>query len=200
MLVTIELTILSMVAALFIGILGALVRLYGPLPLRVLATAYVEVVRGTPQILQLFTIFFGMMQFGVNLNAFAAAALWLTAYGGAYATELFRAGIQSISMEQREAAAALGLNRYTTFRKVILPQAVANILPSLTNFLVLQVKNSSLAFTIGLMDIMRRAELGVNVTNRATSLYLMAVAAYFILTFPLSRLGTTLERKAASYR
>jgi His/Glu/Gln/Arg/opine family amino acid ABC transporter permease subunit len=200
MLVTIELTLLSTVAALFIGVLGALARLYAPFPLRTLATTYVEVVRGTPQILQLFMIFFGLMQFGVNLNAFTAAALWLTAYGGAYATELFRAGIQSISPDQREAAAALGLRRYVTFRKVILPQAIATILPALVNFLVLQVKNSSLAFTIGAMDIMRRAELGVNATNHATSLYLMAVVAYFILNFPLSRLGAALERKVAQYR
>ncbi|MCL6633330.1 MAG: amino acid ABC transporter permease [Alicyclobacillus herbarius] len=200
MLVTIELTILSTVAALLIGILGALLRLYAPTPMRAIVTAYVEVVRGTPQILQLFVIFFGLMQYGINLDSFTAAAIWLSGYGGAYAIELFRAGIQSIPNEQREAAAALGISRSLSFRRIVLPQAVATILPALVNFLVLQVKNSSLAFTIGAMDIMRRAELGVDATNHATSLYLMAVIAYFILNFPLSRLGVLLERRIAQYR
>ncbi|WP_157935513.1 amino acid ABC transporter permease [Kyrpidia spormannii] len=200
MLVTVALTVLGTVLALIIGLFGALARLYGPWPLRAVVGAYVEVIRGTPQILQLFAVFFGLTQYGIQLDAFTAAAIWLSAYGGAYAVELFRAGLHSIPHEQREASAALGISRWTTLRKVILPQALATILPAMVSFLVLQVKNSSLAFTIGVMDIMRRAELGVNATSQATLLYLMAVTAYFILNFPLSRLGIALERRVAQYR
>lgn len=198
LLVTIEMTVIGTAAALVIGILGAVARLFGNAWLRGIASTYVEIIRGTPQILQLFIIFFGLMQFGINLSPFISVALWLALYGGAYATELFRAGIMSVDSRQREAATAIGLNPSTTLRKIILPQAVAVIIPALISFLVLQLKASSLAFTIGAMDIMSQAK--TSATSHSVPLYLMVAVGYLILNIPLGRLGVLLERRTRLYQ
>jgi His/Glu/Gln/Arg/opine family amino acid ABC transporter permease subunit len=198
--VTLRLTLLGTAVGLVIGVLGAAARLRGRGPANALATVYVELIRGTPQILQIFIIFFGLSQFRINLSPDAAALLWLSLYGGGYATEVLRAGLQSVERGQWEAAAALGLAPSRAMRRVILPQAVAIVLPALTNFLVLQLKAASLLFTIGVAGIMYEAHLGVNTTTHPGVLYSMAALAFIVLNVPLSRLGAHLERRAALYR
>lgn len=198
--VTVEVTASATAVALGIGVVGAAARLAPLRPLKLLATGYVELVRGTPQILQLFIIYFGLTQFRIILHPLQAAFIWLALYGGAYAIEIFRAGIASVAAGQREAATALGLSAGSTFRRVVLPQAVAVVLPALTSFLVLQLKASSLVYTIGVPDIMYRMRLGVNTIAQPLLLYTMAAVAYILLNLPLSRLGAMLERRVALYR
>ena len=183
--------------AVLIGIFGAAGRLFAPKFVKAVIGVYVEIVRGTPQILQLFIIFFGFTQYGINLSPFTSAAVGLVVYGGVYAIETFRAGIISVQKDQREAAQALGLGPYKTLRHVILPQAIGVIIPSLVTFLILQLKSSSLAFTVGAPDIMRNAELGSNATSHAGILYLMAAILYLLLNMILSLLGRKLEKRVA---
>ncbi len=199
-LVTLRATILGTLIALGLGLLGAAARHGGRGPVAWAAQAYVELVRGTPQILQVFIVFFGLSQFRVNLTPGQAALVWLSLYGGAYATEILRAGLQSVERGQHEAAAALGLPSWRALLRVIVPQAVTVVLPALTSFLVLQLKAASLLFTIGVAGIMYQAQLGVNTTTHPGVLYLMAAAAFLILNVPLTRLGVYLERRAAAYR
>jgi His/Glu/Gln/Arg/opine family amino acid ABC transporter permease subunit len=198
--VTVRLTLIGTAIGLGIGVLGAAARLRERGLARAVATAYVEVIRGTPQILQLFIVFFGLSQFRINLSPGAAALVWLALYGGGYGTEVLRAGLQSVEHGQHEAAAALGLSPARAMLRVILPQAVAVVLPALTNFLVLQLKAASLLFTIGVAGIMYEAQLGVNTTTHPGVLFSMAAVAFIIINVPLSRLGIYLERRVAAYR
>lgn len=198
--VTVRLTLIGTAIGLGIGVLGAAARLRERGLARAVATAYVEVIRGTPQILQLFIVFFGLSQFRINLSPGAAALVWLALYGGGYGTEVLRAGLQSVEHGQHEAAAALGLSPARAMLRVILPQAVAVVLPALTNFLVLQLKAASLLFTIGVAGIMYEAQLGVNTTTHPGVLFGMAAVAFIIINVPLSRLGIYLERRVAAYR
>ena len=198
--VTVRLTVVGTAIGLGIGVFGAAARLRDRGVANAVATAYVELIRGTPQILQLFIIFFGLSQFRINLSPGGAALLWLSLYGGGYGTEVLRAGLQSVEHGQHEAAAALGLSPARTMLRVILPQAVAVVLPALTNFLVLQLKAASLLFTIGVAGIMYEAQLGVNTTTHPGVLFGMAALAFIIINVPLSRLGMYLERRVAAYR
>lgn len=198
--VTIELTVIATVLSLVIGVLCALGRLYGGRLIDRAVIGYVELVRGLPQILQLFIIFFGLTQFGIDLSPFEAALIWLVIYGGAYATEIFRAGIGGVPEGQREAAAALGMSSSATLRKIVLPQAVVLMLPPLTSFLVLQLKNTTLVYLVGVTDIMYEARQGADATEQPGTLYLMAAFAYVVMNGALARLGGFLERRAAAYR
>jgi len=194
------LTIVSLVLSIILGTLFALGRLYGPWPIRTAIYWYVEVIRGLPAILQLFIVYFGFTQWGINFSPLTAALIWLVAYGTGYAVEIFRSGIMEIPVGQREAAAALGLSNVTTMLRIIVPQAYAVMLPPLTSFVVLQLKNTTLLYLIGFADIMYEARLGVDATNHAAILYFMAAFAYLILSLIIGRVGIRLERRVAAYR
>lgn len=197
---TVRLTLLGTVVALAIGIVGAPGRMRPRSVFGRIVTVYVEIVRGTPQILQLFLIFFGLTQVRIDLSPDQAAFVWIALYGGGYATEVFRAGLEGVDRGQHEAADALGLRPWRAMLRVVIPQAVAVVLPPLTSFLVLQLKASSLLFTIGAAGIMYEAQLGVNTTSHPGVLYAMAAVAFLVLNLPLTRLGAYLERRVAVYR
>ncbi len=196
----VALTVVSLILSIILGTLFALGRLYGPWPVRTLIYWYVEIIRGLPAILQLFIIYFGFTQWGINFSPLTAALIWLVAYGTGYAVEIFRSGIMEIPTGQREAAAALGLSSRTTMIRVVVPQAYAIMLPPLTSFVVLQLKNTTLLYLIGFADIMYEARLGVDATNHAAILYFMAALAYLILSLIIGRVGVRLERNVAAYR
>ncbi|MDA8344760.1 MAG: amino acid ABC transporter permease [Thermaerobacter sp.] len=198
--VTLELTVVSTVLSFILGIFGALGRIYGPPWLRTAILAYVELIRGLPPILQLFIIFFGLTQFGIDLPPFTAAMIWLVIYGTGYAIEVFRAGIQAVADGQREAATAVGMGFLSTLRKVVMPQAFVLMLPPLTNFVIIQLKNTTLVYFIGVADIMYQAQLGADATEQPGTLYALAAVAYLIMNGTLSRIAAHLERKAAAYR
>lgn len=194
------LTAFAVVASFVFGVLGAAGKLYGPRVLRIVITWYVEIIRGLPAILQLFILFFGLPQVGIQFSTLEAAVIWLVAYGTGYAIEIFRAGIMDVKQGQHEAAAALGLGRLVTLRKVIVPQAFAVMMPPLTSFVVLQLKNTTLLYLIGFSDVMYEAGQGTNSTSSPGVMYLMAAIAYLIMSLGIGRIGRTLEKRAASYR
>jgi His/Glu/Gln/Arg/opine family amino acid ABC transporter permease subunit len=191
--VTLQLTGTSLVLSVVLGLLGAFGRLsrsrwwYG------LTTAYVEVVRGTPLILQLFFVYFSLTQFGIVLSGFTSATIALGVFGGAFLTEIFRGGIQGIDRGQVEAAYSLGMSEREAMRKIILPQALRLVLPPLANHAILTLKNTSIVVTIAVNDLMYEAYNGASVTYRSMEFYTLAGVIYLAFCYPMSRLLAAFE-------
>jgi len=193
-LVTIELTLLSLAGSLALGLIGALAKgSRGRLP-SALATIYVEVIRGTPALLQIFVIYFGLASYGVRLDPLSAAAITLSVLGGAYVTEIIRAGIEAVDRGQVEAATSLGMSPAAIMRRIVLPQAAVMMLPPFTNYLISLIKDTSLALTISVPEIMYRSYDVASQTFRSMEIYAIAGAIYLAMCYPLSRLARRLER------
>lgn len=193
--VTLELTILSLFISVTFGLIAAICKLSGRFVISSVANVYIELVRGTPALLQLFVIYFGLTSYGVNLDSFTAAVLTLGFIGGAYLAEVFRAGIESVDRGQVEAAVSLGMRPGPVMRRIILPQALVLTLPPFTNFVIALVKDTSLALTIAVPEIMYRSYDVASQTFRSMEVYAMAGIIYLGLCLPLSRLVKALERR-----
>lgn len=191
---TLYVTALTLLLGAPAGLLVALARLSSFAPLRLVATVYVEVVRGTPLLLQIYVIYFIMPALGLNLPALPAAVVALSLNAAAYISEIFRAGIQSIDAGQMEAARALGMDYRGAMRWVILPQTVRRVLPPLTNEAVALLKDSSLISIVGLSELMRRSK-DLVATVPPTSVYLAVALLYLLMTLPLTALVRRLEAK-----
>lgn len=166
------------------------------LPLRWLANAYIELIRGTPQLVQLFLLFYGLPQLiGVNIPEYFAAILALGINSGAYVAEIVRAGIQAVDYGQTEGAYSLGMKPGLTMRYIILPQAVKNILPALGNEFIALLKSSSIVSVIGMTDLMRKSDIIRSITYRSFEPLLTVALMYFIMTFTLSKLLNLYERR-----
>lgn len=193
-------TVVSGAIALILGVLGALGRLYGGKVISTIVYWYVEVIRGLPAILQLFLIFLGLTQFGVNLSPLTAGMIWLVAYGTGYMVEVFRASIMEVGAGQHEAAAALGLDQRSSMRLVIIPQALVSMLPNLTTMMVLQLKNTTLLYLVGFADMTYQARLGADATSDPGPLYLVVAIEYLILAAIIGYFGRRMERRVAWYQ
>lgn len=174
-------------------------------PLAFLATAYVEILRSTPVIVQIFIIYFGVFSmielpsfqlFGfIKFNRFFPGVVALGMNSGAYLCEIIRAGIQSIDGGQTEAARSLGLSQAQNLRHIILPQALKNILPAIANEFVVIIKESAITYTIGVQDIMSAVNAVKGATFVIIEPLLVATAIYFCLCFPTSKLIAYFERR-----
>ncbi len=191
--VTLELTAASLLLSIVLGLAGAFGRLSGSRLVTRLTAVYVEVVRGTPLLLQLFFVYFSLTQFGIVLSGFTAATIALGVFGGAFLTEIFRGGIQAIERGQLEAAYSLGMSHREAMRKIILPQAVRLVLPPLANHAILTLKNTSIVVTIAVNDLMYEAYNGASVTFRAMEFYTLAGLIYLAFCYPMSRLLAAFE-------
>jgi polar amino acid transport system substrate-binding protein len=177
-----------------LGLLLALARLYGGAPTRFLAHANIELFRGTPVLLQLFILYYGIAPI-VHLSAPAAAILGLGLNYGAYEAEVHRAALQAIPAGQAEAAAALGFSRWQALRLVLLPQALRTALPAMTNDLIALLKDSSLVSVITVVELTKQMTItAVDVRSWALPGALCA-ALYFGMSYPLARLAARLERR-----
>lgn len=197
--VTVPLSLISFVIALAIAVAVALLRLYSPAPLKLLAWAYVQVFRGTPLVVQLFIVFFGLPNLGVSLPAFTAAVITLALNTGAYASEAVRASILSIPRGQFEAAQTLNLSRSTTFRKVVAPQAVRIVLPPLANDFIDLVKGTSLVFAITLIDLFQVGRQVAATTYEPLIMYTLVALIYLALVSLLSLGQNVLEKKVSAH-
>ena len=167
--------------------------------MRWIGTAYVEVIRGTPMLVQLMIIYYGFsLSFGINFTALQAGIITLSINSGAYLAEIFRAGIQGVDRGQLEAARSLGMGRGAAMRYIILPQAFKAVLPAIGNEFVTIIKESSIISVIGMVDIMYQASVVKNITYQGLSPFLIAAAIYFVMTFILSKLLGRLERKLSA--
>lgn len=202
--VTLLVSTLSMIVAILLGLLLALARMYGARPLSVFATVYVEVFRGTPVLLQLYMLYFGIMPTarhalgitgGTELDAGIAAVVGLGMNYAAYEAEIYRAGIQAIPPGQLEAARVLGMHLPLALRRIIVPQAVRIALPGVTNDFIALLKDSSLVSVITVVELTKHMTItAVDVRSWAIPGALCA-ALYMAMSYPLSRLSQHLESK-----
>ncbi|MEQ1770779.1 MAG: amino acid ABC transporter permease [Devosia sp.] len=179
---TLQLTCLTMAIALFIGLIVALARMSGNAPARAAATAYVEAIRNTPLLVQLFIVFFGLPSIGIRLDAYVAALIGLSINVGAYASEILRAGIQSIRPSQIEAGRALGLTAGQTFRSVVLFPAVKAIYPALASQFVLLLLATSVVSSLGVAELFHQATFIDSRTYRSFEAYTLVTVTYLVLT------------------
>ena len=194
-LVTIEISVLAMALAMVCGLALALLRLYGIAPLRWLAVAYIEVIRGTPLLIQLYLIYYGLPNVGIKLNAFVAAVLGLGLNYAAYEAENYRAGIQAVPRGQMEAALSVGMSRWLALRVVILPQAIRIVIPPVTNDFIALFKDSSLVSVITMVELTKVYGMLALTTYDFMGLGLVTAAIYFGLSYPVSLFAKHLERR-----
>jgi His/Glu/Gln/Arg/opine family amino acid ABC transporter permease subunit len=199
--VTIPLTIISFVVGLAIALVVALGRLSKNVVLSNIARFYISIIRGTPLLVQLFIIFFALPQIGIKLDPFLAAAIAFSINVGGYAAEIIRSAIQSIPKGQWEAAETIGFNYVGALRRIILPQAARVAVPPLSNTLISLVKDTSLASTILVTELLRTAQVAAAPTFEFFALYGTAAAYYWViclvLSFGQNRLEDRLERHVA---
>ena len=193
--VTVEISVLAMALAVVAGLVIVLVRLYAAAPLRFLAKAYVEVIRGTPLLIQLFLIYYGLPQIGIRLNAFFAAILGLGLNYAASESENYRAGIQAIPRGQTEALQALGMSRWQGLRHIILPQALRLVIPPVTNDFIAMFKDSSIVSVITMVELTKVYGMLAMSTYDYIGLGLMTAGIYFALSYPASIFANRLEEK-----
>ena len=192
---TVELSVLSMCLAVVVGLVIVLVRLYTVPPFCWLARAYVEVFRGTPLLIQLLMIYYGLPEIGIRLHPFFAAILGLGLNYAASEAENYRAGIQAIPHGQTEAALALGMSRWQTVRHVILPQALRLVIPPVTNDFIAMFKDSSIVSVIAMVELTKVYGMLAMSTYDYLGLGVMTAAIYFGLSYPASIFANWLERR-----
>jgi len=196
---TIPLTLLSFAFGLAVGLGAALLRLFGPWPLAAIVRFYVWIIRGTPLLVQLFLIFYGLPSIGIVLDAFPAALIGFTLNIGAYSSEIIRAVIGSVPKGQWEAAYSIGMTWSQTMRRTILPQAGRVAVPPLSNTFISLVKDTSLAAAITLPELFQSAQRIVAVTYEPLILYVEAALIYLAMSSILSALQVRLEARLGRY-
>lgn len=199
LLVTLQLLALSIVLSMVLGALGGLARLSRFRVLRWIGTAYVSVIRGTPLVVQLFFIYFGLPQLGIQLPALAAGVIALGLYSGSYVTEVFRGAVASIDAGQTEAARSTGMSRSKTMRLIVLPQAALRMLPPLGNEFVALAKNTALASFITIDELFLTGQTIISRTFDNIPVYLVIGAIYYLLTSAISVIMRTIEKRMAIY-
>ncbi len=195
-LVTIKITAFSVAAGFIIGMLASIANLSSFKPLRWLVRFYVDVVRGTPMLVQIFLIYFALPQIiGQRIDPFIAAVTACSLNSGAYMSEIFRAGIQSINKGQMEAGLSLGLSWAQTMRYIVMPQALKAIIPPLGNEFIAMLKDSSLVSVIGFEELMRRGQLIIAKTYASAEIWTAVAIIYLVMTQVISYFIAYLERK-----
>lgn len=188
MLFTLELTLVGTVLGVAIGVLGAVTRAWRLRPFDALFGLYVELIRNTPFIVQLFFIFFGLPALGVRLSEWQAAVLAMVINLGAYSTEIIRAGIQAIPKGQLEAAAALALSRFEAFRHVVLQPALAKVWPALTSQIVIVMLGSAVCSQIATEELSFAANFIQSRNFRAFETYLLTTLLYLLMAIVVRQL------------
>ncbi len=196
---TIPLTVITFVLGLALAVLVALMRLSGNRVVSGTARAYVSVIRGTPLLLQLFIIFFALPSLGVTLDPWPSAIIGLSLNVGAYASEAVRGAILAVPRGQWEAAMTVGMDRRTTLRRVVLPQASRIAVPPLSNTLISLVKDTSLVSAITVTELLRTAQQIAAPTFDFFTLYGLAAVYYWVVCLVLSFGQTRLETRLSRY-
>ena len=192
---TVVLSLGGMFFGLLLGFALALLRLYGYWPLQWLSRIYVSFFRGTPLLVQLFLIYYGLPQLGIQLEPLTAALIGFSLNMGAYTSEILRGAIASIDRGQWEAAASIGMGRAQTLHRAILPQAARTALPPLGNSFISLVKDTALAATIQVPELFRQAQLITARTFEIFTMYLAAALIYWLLASVLAHFQARLEAR-----
>lgn len=194
-LMTVAISAVSLAASLLIGVLTALARRSGFLPLRYSAALYVEVIRGTPLLVQILILFYVVANAVGLENRYLVGVLALSLFAGAYLSEMIRAGIESVRDSQLESARAIGLTGAQTYRYVIFPQVVRQLVPPLTGQFASIIKDSSLLSIIAVNEFTLNAQEVNAFTYSTLESYLPLAAGYLLLTLPISLMSRALERR-----
>lgn len=197
---TVILSVLSMVLSLVLGALFAVARLSSLWLLRWPVQGISWLFMGTPLLLQLYVVYFGLAELGLNLNAFSAGVIALSLHFAVYNADIIRAGIQSVDTGQHQAARSLGVSHLQAMRKVIVPQALANVAPALGNMMIALLKESALVSAIGVMELTMSAQRAISQTFRPFEFYLAAAALYYALNLVLQQALRLIERRAELFR
>jgi polar amino acid transport system permease protein len=194
-LLTIAVSLLAFALALVFGLMIGIARISRLAPLRIVAACYIQFIRGTPLLLQLFFIYYVLPYVGIVLSPFISGALGLTLNYAAYMAEVFRSGIQAIPKGQWEAGSSVGMSRGLLMRRIILPQAVRIIIPSLGNFFVSIFKDSALVSVITMRDLMFSGELLASATYKHFEIFTMVAVIYFFISYPTAKFVEWIEAK-----
>jgi polar amino acid transport system permease protein len=192
---TIELALASFAIGTVLGLLIAAGRALGGRDANVLLGFVVDVVRGSPLLVQLLVIYLGASAIGLSLGPFAAAALGLSINAAAYLSEIFRGGIGAVAPGQSEAGLAVGLTPAQTLRDVVLPQALPVIVPAMMGFFIGLLKDTSLAYVLGLLELTRMGKNVMDRTFQPFEISLVVAAIYFVLCFPLAQLVRVVDAR-----
>ncbi len=198
-LVTIELTVLSVLIGTVIGVIFALCKISKNIIISKIATFYTWIFRGTPLLLQLFVLYYGLPQIGIALEPFTAAIIGLSLNSGAYMAEIIRGGILSIDKGQFEACKALGFTYMQTMKRVILPQTFKNIIPPVGNEFITMLKDTSLVSAIAMEELMRNAQLRMSSSGRAVEPFFVAACLYLLMTTVFTTVFSKIEKKLSVY-
>ena len=197
--VTLFVSVLAMALAIPLGLLLSLVRMYGGSPARFFAGAYVEIYRGTPVLLQLYLLYYGLAPV-LKLGALTAAIIGLGMNYAAYEAEVYRAGMQAVPKTQMEAALSLGMTRSLALRRVVLPQAIRHAIPNVTNDFIALLKDSSLVSVITVVELTKQMTISAVDVRTWVGPGLTCAALYFAMSYPLGLLARRLERKLEGER
>ena len=199
LLFTVPLTLLSFALGLGVGFLAAVTRLFAPWPLAALVRFYVWIIRGTPLLVQLFLIFYGLPSVGIVLDAFPAALIGFTLNVGAYTSEIIRAVLLAVPKGQWEAAYSIGMTWPQAMRRTILPQAMRIAVPPLSNTFISLVKDTSLAAAITVPELFRAGQRIVATSYEPLILYVEVALIYLVVSSALSSLQGRLEQRFSRY-
>jgi polar amino acid transport system permease protein len=194
---TVFLTAIGFFGGIVFGLIIALMRVASSRLVRWPATAWIAVFQGTPLLMQLFVVYFGLPLFGFDVAAWAAVAIALTAHASAFLGEIWRGAIQAMPKGQTEAAHALGLHYKARMFDIVLPQALKLSLPATIGFLVQLLKGTSLAAIVGFIELTRAGQIIANQTYQPLFVFGLVGAIYFALCWPLSLWGGRMERRMA---
>ena len=193
---TLLLAVIGVVGGFILGIIIALLRMSRISVLRLIGTTWVEILRGTPMIVQLLILHYGFATaFNIKFTPIESGSITLIINSSAYLAEIFRAGIQGVDKGQTEASRSLGMTSAMNMRYIVLPQALKNVLPAIGNEFITVIKESSIVYIIGVPEMMYQAGTVISITYDGMTPYLVAAIFYFVLTFILSKFLGSFERK-----
>lgn len=193
--ISLIISLFAVILGVTLGIIVAIGRLSKFWLTKALSSVYVAFIRGTPMIVQIFIVHYGLAELGLKLPAMASGIIALSLNSGAYMGEVFRGGIQSIDMGQTQAGLSVGLSPVQVFRYIVFPQAFRRVIPSMGNEMVTLTKDSSLVNFIGIAELTYKATLAAARTYEYFTMYIGIAIVYFAITFVLSQLLASLERR-----
>lgn len=193
-------TVAAGVVSFFGGIFFALAVLYGPAVVRYPVRLFVWLFMGTPLLLQLFLIYFGLVQIGIDIPALASGIIGLGLHFAVYNADVIRAGIVAVDPGQAEGARSLGLGKTQTFRYVVIPQAVRSVMPPIGNNMIALLKDSALVSVIGVAELVHAAQLGISETFRPFEFYITAALLYYLLNMVLEAGLRRIEKRVEASR
>lgn len=192
---TLALTIIGFIGGGIFGLCVALARVADSPAIQRASTAFIAVFQGTPLLMQLFVVYYGVALAGLNVDAWVAVAIAFTLHASAFLGEIWRGGIQAVPKGQTEAANALGLHYISRMKDVVLPQAFKISLPATIGFLVQLIKGTSLAAIVGFVELSRAGQIVSNQTFRPLTVFAIVGIMYFLICWPLSLWGASVEKR-----